>query len=141
MNYYFTYPEILKLRINQRGWCDGGIKHACPAPTEPQSITPGNIISSIRPGSPSPLAHMDITQITQNSQSAQSSQSAKLNKCAAQRRYRKKEGQGFLQLRQALKEVSKDPRSKQDTLRRGMSVPLPPPFMISVAPHFSFQRA
>ncbi|OAX38955.1 hypothetical protein K503DRAFT_782503 [Rhizopogon vinicolor AM-OR11-026] len=54
-----------------------------------------------------------------NTRISQISQSAKLNKSAAQRRYRKKEGQGFLQLRQALKEVSKDdPRSKQDTLKR-----------------------
>ncbi|OJA08563.1 hypothetical protein AZE42_03352 [Rhizopogon vesiculosus] len=57
----------------------------------------------------------------QNTRISQISQSAKLNKSAAQRRYRKKEGQGFLQLRQVLKEVCKDdPRSKQDTLKRGI---------------------
>jgi hypothetical protein len=55
----------------------------------------------------------------------QVSQSAKVNKCAAQRRYREKEGQSFSQLRQALKMVSKgDPRSKQDILKKGVSAPL-----------------
>lgn len=67
------------------------------------------------------------TPISHNSQSAAGSQSAKLNRSAAQRRYRKKEGQGFLQLRQALKKVSKDdPRSKQDILKRGIPLPLTP---------------
>lgn len=49
----------------------------------------------------------------------QSPQPAKDNRSAAQRRYRKKEEDGFLQLREALKEVADDgPRTRQDILRR-----------------------
>ncbi|KAG2342033.1 hypothetical protein BDR05DRAFT_964712 [Suillus weaverae] len=41
------------------------------------------------------------------------------NRSAAQRRYRKKEENGFLQLREAIKKVAKDdPRTRQDILRR-----------------------
>ncbi|KAG2141047.1 hypothetical protein DEU56DRAFT_281111 [Suillus clintonianus] len=50
---------------------------------------------------------------------SQSPQPARDNRSAAQRRYRKKEEEGFLQLRDALKEVAKDdPRTRQDILRR-----------------------
>jgi hypothetical protein len=51
--------------------------------------------------------------------SPQSPQPARDNRSAAQRRYRKKEEDGFLQLREALKEVVKDdPRTRQDILKR-----------------------
>ncbi|KAG1800392.1 uncharacterized protein HD556DRAFT_1439244 [Suillus plorans] len=52
-------------------------------------------------------------------QSPQSPQPARDNRSAAQRRYRKKEEDGFLQLREALREVAKDdPRTRQEILRR-----------------------
>ncbi|KAG1846222.1 hypothetical protein DFJ58DRAFT_799523 [Suillus subalutaceus] len=54
-----------------------------------------------------------------NTINLQSPQPARDNRSAAQRRYRKKEEDGFLQLREALKEVAKDdPRTRQDILRR-----------------------
>ncbi|KAG1747674.1 hypothetical protein EDB19DRAFT_1905417 [Suillus lakei] len=54
-----------------------------------------------------------------NIPTSQSPQPARDNRSAAQRRYRKKEEEGFLQLRDALKEVAKDdPRTRQDILRR-----------------------
>lgn len=54
-----------------------------------------------------------------NAPTPQSPQPARDNRSAAQRRYRKKEEDGFLQLREALKEVAKDdPRTRQDILRK-----------------------
>ncbi|KAG2153616.1 uncharacterized protein EDB93DRAFT_1102738 [Suillus bovinus] len=58
---------------------------------------------------------------TPTSQSLQIPQPARdnRNRSAAQRRYRKKEEDGFLQLREALREVAKDgPRTRQEILRR-----------------------
>lgn len=55
----------------------------------------------------------------------QSPQPARDNRSAAQRRYRKKEEDGFLRLREALKEVAKDdPRTRQDILRKGLPASL-----------------
>ncbi|KIK36013.1 hypothetical protein CY34DRAFT_811678 [Suillus luteus UH-Slu-Lm8-n1] len=54
-----------------------------------------------------------------NASTPQRPQPARDNRSAAQRRYRKKEEDGFLQLREALKEVAKDdPRTRQDILRK-----------------------
>ncbi|KAG2069456.1 hypothetical protein BDR04DRAFT_1143286 [Suillus decipiens] len=54
-----------------------------------------------------------------NAPNPQSPRPARDNRSAAQRRYRKKEEDGFLQLREVLKEVAKDdPRTRQDILKR-----------------------
>lgn len=56
---------------------------------------------------------------TFDASTSQRPQPARDNRSAAQRRYRKKEEDGFFQLREALKKVAKDdPRTRQDILRK-----------------------
>jgi hypothetical protein len=62
---------------------------------------------------------------TFDASTSQRPQPARDNRSAAQRRYRKKEEDGFFQLREALKKVAKDdPRTRQDILRKGLPASL-----------------